>query len=137
MMLNELIELITDNPNQIKNFEVVLATTIIDGKPIESGVEIRNISKLQPDDTGPDLYLYPKEYYESKKQYTVNDFLEYDIDKPENYEILAVDTLKELPAGRTALSTKTIIGALWYEENDQLWLLQSPKEQWPSKWFNA
>lgn len=137
MMLNELIELITDNQNPIKDFEVVLATTIIDGKPIDSGVEIRNISKLQPDNAGPDLYLYPSESYENKKLYKVSDFLEYEINEPENYELLAVDRIKELPAGRTALATTIIIGALWYEENNQLWLLQSPKDQWPNEWFDA
>lgn len=136
-MLNELIELITDNQNPIKDFEVVLATTIIDGKPIDSGVEIRNISKLQPDNAGPDLYLYPSESYENKKLYKVSDFLEYEINEPENYELLAVGRIKELPAGRTALATTIIIGALWYEENNQLWLLQSPKDQWPNEWFDA
>ncbi len=139
MMMHELIDIFNARSGAIDGFEVVVATTIVDGTRLESGVAIRSIAKLEVDDIGPEIVMYPPGFVDEPdlkdKRYLVKDFRDYPLPTSEDYELMAVDRMKQLPAGRVAIATNPIIGALWYEEDSQLWLLQSPKDQWPSEWF--
>lgn len=139
MMIRELIDIFANKDGSINNFEVVMATTIVDGKRLESGVEVRSIGKLDTDKLDPEIVMYPPGFVNEpdlqNRRYLVKDFREYQLPDGEDYELMAVDRMKQLPDGRIAIVKNPIIGALWYEEDSQLWLLQSPKDQWPGDWF--
>ena len=120
---------------------IVLATRTIDGKKLAANeVQTSEIGLLQIDDATDEIDILPVRFMDTPQAcLTIADVISALAERPEiaSFSLTGVDGFKELANGGHAQMTLPIIGTYTLADDNEIWLLQYPQEQWPQHWFAA
>jgi len=116
------------------DYQLVLATKTVNGKRIdEPGAQLRTVGAIELDDSDNELKFVPN-YMPSEEGSiaiaTVLDLNNILRDSHKAHIVFGVDRRKELPDGSKASLNMPLVGTYFDDEDQEVWLLQGPIEQW-------
>lgn len=117
-------------------FRILLATRTVDGQLLEPGqVQISDAGVLQVDASAGEIDVLPSRFMDPEGEcVTMAVVRRLVVDQPgiADYTLTGVIGFKRLADGGNAQRTNPIIGTYVQAEDQEIWLLLHPQEQWPA-----
>jgi hypothetical protein len=144
MTLKELTEDIASKcPGNMGEMQFLLATRRVNGVLMEDPrqVWLREIAAVEVDENLMQLNLIPKSLWTGEPVLcpllTVPAFQTYAAENARlaGFEVFVLDSLGQTKGGKDFSMSVSILGVR-AGPNNELWIIQYPKEQWPQSWFN-